>query len=98
MSHHEYTKPTAGGAACTYASLCDYNQGGAMAPVPHGAATGKYIVPQYKAIGYDALSHGGMGSCAGYFNINSAYGQGAGKCNQAYVTSLCGGCNTHHKK
>jgi len=64
-----------------------------MAPMPKGAkvVTGKYVVPNYGMPGYDTLSRGG-GSCAGYYTIKSAYGKGAGKCNQAYVTSLCGGC------
>ena len=93
-SSTEYTKPTSGGAACTYQTLCTYNTGGQMAPMPHNAkvVSGKYIVPAYNAIGYDALTHNRAGSCSGYFNINGAYGKGAGKCNQAYVTSLCGGC------
>lgn len=95
MSSHEYSKPTSGGAACTYASLCNYNNGGQMAPIPSSTrgAVGKYIVPAFNAIGYDALTHGGQGSCGGYFNIEGAYGANASQCNQKYVTSLCGGCN-----
>ena len=94
----EYSAPTSGGAPCSYRSLCGYNQGGAMAPVPQGAVVGKYIVPQYNAIGYDALTHGAGGNCGGYFNINSAYGGGSGKCNQGYVTKLCGSCANHHQR
>jgi len=93
MSQHEYSQPMSNGAPCSYNSLGAYNQGGAMAPVPHGSVTGKYVVPQYKAIGYDALTRGG--NCSGYPSIHKAYGAGAGKCNQAYVTSLCGSCNQH---
>lgn len=90
----EYTKPASGGAPCSYNTLCSYNQNGAMAPVPSNvrAVSGKYVVPQWGALTNDALTHGGAGSCGGYFNITSAYGKGAGQCNQAYVTSLCGGC------
>ena len=91
----EYSNPTSGGAGCNYHSLCTYNTGGQMAPMPKNAKNviGHFVVPQWGVISNDALTHGGVGSCSGYFNITSAYGKGAGKCNQAYVTSLCGGCN-----
>ena len=90
----EYTKPMVGASACNYQTLCSYNTGGQMAPMPANAkvVSGKYIVPAYNAIGYNALNHNMAGSCSGYFNIRGAY-PGGGKCNQAYVTSLCGGCN-----
>jgi len=94
MNYSEYTKPTVGGASCSYSNLCRYNSGVQMAPGSSKAkvVTGQYIVPAYNAIGYNALTHGGVGSCSGYFNIGSAYGKDAAQCNQAYVTSLCGSC------
>lgn len=90
-SSTEYTKPTSSCQACDYNTLCNYHSKGMMAPAGKGkVVTGQYVVPKYAAPGYDALT--GVGTCGGYANINSAYGKGAGKCNQAYVTSLCGGC------
>ena|SRR3990167_5449146 len=93
-SSSEYTKPTSGGAGCAYQTLCSYNIGGQMAPMGNSkTVSGRYIVPSWDPISYDTLSHGGMGSCGSYFNIQNAYGKNAGKCNQSYVTSLCNsGC------
>ena len=89
----EYSQPSSGYSPCSYATLCAYNSGGQMAPMPSNArnVSGSYIVPSYSAPGYDTLSR--SGSCAGYYNINSAYGQNSGTCNQQYLSSLCGGCN-----
>lgn len=96
----EYTNST-GGSACNYNTLCNYNSGGDMAPMPKNInqTRGKYVVPTYSAPTYDALTHGGVGSCSGYFNIKGAYGDGAGKCNQSYVTSICNkdGCGSGKK-
>ena len=59
-------------------------------PVP---TAGQYVVPDYGAIGYDALTHGvGGGGCNNYFNIEQAYGTGAGSCSTTYSTRACGGC------
>jgi len=55
--------------------------------------TGKYIVPRYDAISYDALTHGANSGCGGYFNVMQAYGDNAGNCNQRYLSKLCGSCN-----
>jgi len=91
FSSTEYTKPTSSSQTSDYNTLCNYYAHGTMAPAGKGkVVTGHYVVPKYNAPGYDALT--GMGSPGGYANINTAYGKGAGKCNQAYVTSLCGGC------
>lgn len=90
----EYSAPMSNAPACAYHTLCNYNQGSQMAPINPNAkpVVGKYVVPAWNAIGYDALTHNQVGSCGGYFNITNAYGKGAAKCNQAYVTSLCGQC------
>ena len=95
MSSNEYTNPMSKGPACGYASLCNYNSNGQMAPLPANArnVSGKYIVPAWNAIGYSALTHGNSASCGGYFGIEAAYGKNAGNCSTNYVTSLCGGCN-----
>jgi hypothetical protein len=95
---HEYNNMTAGSAGCNYTSLCKYyGNGGTMAPIsPKAKATsGAFVVPTYGMPGYNTLQHGKhMPGCSTYFNINSAYGCGSGKCNQQYTTMLCGGCNT----
>ena len=55
---------------------------------------GQYIVPGYGAIGYDALTHGNAGGgCNNYFNIEQAYGAGAGSCSTSYSARACGGCS-----
>ena len=55
---------------------------------------GQYVVPGYAAIGYDALTHGnGGGGCNNYFNIEQAYGAGAGSCSTSYSARACGGCS-----
>jgi len=54
---------------------------------------GAYVVPTYSAIGYDALTHGNAGGgCNNYFNIEQAYGAGAGSCSTSYAVRACGGC------
>ena len=78
---------------CNYSTLGTYvkRTHSIRAPLPAGTQTG-YIVPNYKPLGYNALSHGqSVPSCSGYFNIYSAYGQGSGSCNTTYSTRLCGG-------
>ena len=58
-----------------------------------GIVPGQYIVPNYEAIGYDALTHGNAGGgCNNYFNIEQAYGSGAGSCSTSYSVRACGGC------
>ena len=98
-SSTEYSKPSSGGAGCSYNTLCNYHSHGTMAPMSHKArtVTGSYVVPAYGAPGYATLTHGNAGGCSGYFSIQGAYGKGAGQCNQAYVTSLCGGCGQYGK-
>ncbi len=50
---------------------------------PNNSKNMNYIVPQFHAITYDALTHG-LAPTVGYFNITSAYGSGAGNCNTQY--------------
>ena len=40
--------------------------------------SGKYIVPLYEPITYDALTSGYDPTCGGYFNISKAYGYDGG--------------------
>jgi hypothetical protein len=87
---HEYNNKTAGGSACTYSNLASYNANYAMGVPPMGKPmSGKYVVPTYSPISYDALTGKGPSSCSGYFTIEGAYGKGAGSCQQTYTTSLC---------
>jgi len=59
-----------------------------------GGATGAaadfsptYLVPNYPAINHNALTHGVVGNCGGYFNILDAYGQNSGSCVTNYVNN-----------
>lgn len=81
--------------ACCYASLAGYN-GAARNPrnmgmpyVPPTTVAGSYVVPAFGTIGYNALTHGDTPSCAGYFDITSAYGKGAENCNTQYMQRMC---------
>ena len=92
--NNEYRNAMAGGNGCSYKSLGNYSGcNSTMAPIRAGAGANAMVVPTYGAIGYAALTHGNSaGSCGGHFNIQSAYGAGAGNCSTAYTTRLCGGC------
>ena len=91
----EYTKPTVGGPACEYTRLnCYLSSNSTMAPMRRGTTSGVYLTPNYRAIGYDALTHGQAGGCGGHFSITSAYGPGAGSCKTTYTKRLCGGCGS----
>ena len=80
------------GPSCSYASLGGYNgtkKGGVGHPqVAPTTVVGTYIVPDYGAIGYNALTFGGP-TCAGYPDITTAYGKGASNCNTKYMSRLC---------
>jgi hypothetical protein len=88
--------------ACSYAqvaSQCSRNQGGTLSNLRSNSSgtpagtVGQYVVPGYPAIGYDALTHGNAGGgCNNYFNIEQAYGAGAGSCSTSYSARACGGC------
>ena len=86
---------TVNGTSCDYVSLANYNSSsaGTLGNPTYMHATdvvGHYVVPNYSAIGYNALTHGGATpSCSGYFNIASAYGANAGNCNTQYMNSSC---------
>lgn len=81
---------------CNYSRLGVYTSGfrGISPPVPMTTVSGYYVVPNYSAPGYDALTHGVPGGCGdvsnGYFQIGRAYGYGANNCATTYSASLCG--------
>lgn len=82
------------GASCSYVPLKDYNSttpGSLGSPaVPSATVSGYYVVPNYAAIGYSALTHDASSpSCSGYFNIQDAYGANAAQCNTQYSQSPC---------
>lgn len=87
MSNYESAN-SVNGPACAYAQLGRYNSPSGIA-VPRSVVTGKYIVPDFSAPGYDTLTGRGNPSCTGYFNIQRAYGSADGACDQRYITSLC---------
>ena len=101
MRSQENRSGSANFNACSYtqaASQCT-NQGGTQKNLRSNIAgtavptAGQYIVPGYAAIGYDALTHGNAGGgCNNYFNIEQAYGAGAGSCSTSYSARACGGC------
>ena len=85
---------TVNGASCSYVNLSNSNSNSAGSlgspAVPPHTVTGTYIVPNYGAIGYGALTHDSSApSCSGYFNITGAYGQNASQCNTQYSRSSC---------
>jgi hypothetical protein len=86
---------TVNGPSCSYVSLANYNgvqrnpQSVGMPYVPATTVSGFYITPNYDTIGYNALTHGDSPSCAGYFNIEGAYGKNAANCNTQYTQRLC---------
>jgi len=76
--------------ACSYNVLSNYHAN-AMLPLKSAGPAGQ-VVPKWKPIGYDALTHGKNGcGCDQYFSITDAYGKDAGCCKgPKYVTRLCG--------
>lgn len=92
-SYSDTTGPSVSGPSCSYATLSHYNNDGkggvVQLPTPKGAVSGSYVVPHYDTIGYDALQHGPVPSCSGYFNIGTAYKGKGGDCSQKYVHKLC---------
>jgi len=95
MSNNEYSRPSSGNAGCNYASLCNYYSQGDIVQNTRNArpTVGLQVVPQFNAIGYNALTHGQKGGCGSYFNIISAYGENADTCDQLYMSRMCNGCN-----
>ena len=54
------------------------------------AAPGTYVVPNYSAPGYDALTHGGNTNGVGYFKVTAAYGADSSSCsNMSYASRPC---------
>ena len=88
---------TVNSSSCSYVSLNNYNSSSAgMLGSPPERETrpstvrGYYIVPDYKPIQYNALTHGNAGpSCSGYFNITNGYGADAANCDTKYDFSPC---------
>ena len=89
----EYSKPMVGSAGCAYQTAgCSGRSNPTMPPMKAGTTSGVYLTPDYQGIGYNALTHGVPGGCQQYFNIQDAYGSGAGNCSTSYTSRLCGGC------
>jgi hypothetical protein len=85
----------------TYSNLQRYNSGcglnfngaGIAAPANASVRSGFYIVPNYGAISYNALTakEDSCASSSGYFGIETAYGPNSGQqCNTQYIQSGCG--------
>ena len=90
----EYSNTSVNSSPCAYTQLGSYLGSNSPHHLNAGPSSGSMVVPQWGAIGYDALTHGGAaGSCNSYFNINHAYGYGAGNCHTKYTRRLCGGCD-----
>ena len=82
------------GSSCSYVSLSNYNSsspGTLGSPEANrNTVTGSYVVPNYSAIGYGALTHdASTPSCSGYFSVTSAYGEGANNCQTQYSNVPC---------
>lgn len=86
----EYSNASVNSSPCAYTTLGSYYPQHLNA----GPTYGSMVVPEWGAIGYDALTHGcNAGSCNSYFNVNHAYGRGSGNCHTKYTRRLCGGCD-----
>ena len=86
---------TVNGSSCSYTTLNNYNSStaGSLGSPAYSATTvkGYYVVPNYSAPGYNALTHGNdTPTCSGYFNVTSAYGANAANCNTQYSQMPCG--------
>ena len=85
------------GNSCNYVTLTDYNSSSpgmlGHPAVPATTVTGHYVVPDYKPITYDALTHGdgNQYGCSGYFNVTNGYGLDAANCNTQYSQRPCNG-------
>jgi hypothetical protein len=107
MSSYNNTSNSVNSPACTYTTLHNYNgynnpmiRNGHMDQpyVIPTTVSGKYIVPMYEPITYDALTGGSDPTCGGYFNISKAYGYDGGdgslnpfKCGTKFGERLCNG-------
>ena len=86
---------TVNGQSCSYVSLSNYNgvqrnaRSMGMPHVPATTVAGRYVVPDFATIGYNALTHGDTPSCSGYFDITNAYGKGAESCNTQFMMRAC---------
>lgn len=73
----------------SYSSLGSYNVGYSMGVPAQGKVTsGRYIVPTWSNLSYNALTPA-VPSGSGYYNINNAYGENSANCQTAYRSSLC---------
>lgn len=87
----EFYNKQAGSGAWGYATLANYNDiqaAAPMAPVPSGTPSmAMTVVPTFGAPGYDTLMHGMKVPTSGsYFQIQNAYPQ---KCT-GFTSRLCG--------
>jgi hypothetical protein len=93
-NNSEYNNNIVGYSGCSYSSLCALGSNSTMAPLPIGSVQGMYPTPNYRAITYDALTGGKVGSCTRYFNIQDAYGAGSDNCGTQYTNRSCSsGCD-----
>lgn len=104
---YNHTSNSVNAPPCKYTTLQNYNgfdnpsihNGNMDQPdfSPPTNVIGKYIVPLYEPISYDALTGGKNPSCGGYFNISS-YGHDGGngttnpfKCGTMFAERLANG-------
>ena len=91
------SESTVNGPSCSYVSLSNYNgaqrnaRSMGMPHVPATTVSGRYVVPDFATIGYNALTHGHSEtpSWSGYFDIKTAYGPGAESCNTQFMMRAC---------
>jgi hypothetical protein len=88
VNKHEWTGNADKACNSSYTTLGCYLGKGTMAPLSASTSTG-FIVPDYAAIGYDALTGKDGGNGCGYFTIDQAYNRDP----THYKTRACGGCN-----
>ena len=108
MSSYNNTSNSVNSPACIYTTLQNYNgydtpmKNNGMMDMPYVDPTtvvGKYVVPMYSTITYDALTGGEGPSCGGYFNIAKAYGSDGGsnnpngpfQCGTKFGERMCNG-------
>lgn len=72
----------------SYTSLGKYNPGVVGQSKAASASPGHYVVPNYAAPSYNALTHGTRQSNGGYFTVADAYGSCSGGGEQ-YIPSPC---------
>ena len=87
----EWTNSAVQGSACSYATLCNYNNGSQGLNTSALAASNMYILPTFNAPpGYNSVAQK-VPSCSGYANMKNAYGNGmnGSGCGGQFVSRLC---------